>query len=297
MPPIHFEELVTATQNWSKDNVLGRGGFGTVFKGRWKFTDVAIKKIEYNSGDKKKNLKVQMKQSENELRYLNSCRHDNVLQLLGYSTDGPEPCLVYQYMAGGSLERRLHPTASSKVSTPLSFNQRKGIALGTARGLQYLHTYIDGKPLIHGDIKPGNILLDTFCIPKIGDFGLVREGTDDPKEVSSVFGTKPYLPHEFLIDRIFSIKIDTFSFGVVLFELFTAERAFDTRRGDNKFLYKFMRSNMQMSSLIDKSLDTETVCVQLFEQLMQIGLDCTENCPEQRPEMVAVLKKLEELIV
>lgn len=165
IPTILYSDLALATGFWSKENILGRGGFGTVFKGRWKYTDVAIKKIEYKSDDMKKNAKVQLKQSFNELRYLNSCRHDNVLPLYGYSIDGPEPCLVYQFMAGGSLERRLHV----KTAGHLTFGQRKRITLGTARGLQYLHTYLNGKPLIHGDIKPANILLDPCCMPKIGE--------------------------------------------------------------------------------------------------------------------------------
>lgn len=108
--------------------MLGKGGFGTVFKGDWKFTAVAIKRIEYHGADPDKNTKVQIQQSLNELRYLNSCRHDNILPLYGYSIDGKEPCLVYQLMAGGSLERRLnHP------KVPLNLRQRLNIAVGTAR--------------------------------------------------------------------------------------------------------------------------------------------------------------------
>ncbi|XP_055294851.1 serine/threonine-protein kinase pelle-like [Sitodiplosis mosellana] len=299
IPKILYNELSEATNKWSKENILGRGGFGTVFKGRWKYTDVAIKKIEYKSGDMKKNAKVQMQQSLNELRYLNSCRHDNILPLYGYSVDGPEPCLVYQFMAGGSVERRLHAKTTPE---PLTFIERMKIALGTARGLQYLHTYRGKKePLIHGDIKPANILLDSSCVPRIGDFGLVREGSDELMEVSSVYGTRPYLPVEFLANRIFSTKIDTFSYGVVIFELFTALKAHDKTRGANvtllsKYIWFKSRNNEPMAPLIDKSMDPATVSVPLYDALMKIGLACTNENNGERPEMVAVLNTLEELM-
>lgn len=298
IPQILFSDLVLATQNWHRDNILGRGGFGIVFKGRWKYTEVAIKKIEYKGDDMKKKAKVQMKQSLNELRYLNSCRHDNILPLYGFSMDGPEPCLVYQFMSGGSLERRLH---GRQTFVPLTFNQRKKIALGTARGLQYLHTYREGRPLIHGDIKPANILLDPGFVPKIGDFGLVREGTDESMEVSTVYGTRPYLPIEFVNNRTFSIKIDTYSYGVVLFELFTALRAYDKNRGENSFLAKYMqflyKTDKSFKSNIDKSLNPlEQVDIALFEKIMKVAIFCTNNNADERPEMVKVLEILDELM-
>lgn len=129
IPQIDYHELSMATDRWHEKNVLGRGGFGTVFKGKWKCTDVAIKRIEYHGSDPKKNAKVQIQQSLNELRYLNACRHDNVLSIYGYSTNGREPCIVYQLMAGGSLETRLW----SSKKAPLKVRQRLNIAIGTAR--------------------------------------------------------------------------------------------------------------------------------------------------------------------
>lgn len=296
MPRIPYEELRIATDNWNEERVLGRGGFGSVYKGRWSHTEVAIKKIVYKSNDSEKNFKVQMMQSSTELRFLNSCRHDNILPLYGFSNDGPEPCLVYQYMSGGSLHVRLY----GKLG-PLTFNQRKKIALGTARGLQYLHTYNKGKPLIHGDIKPANILLDAGCVPKIGDFGLVREGSDEMMEVSAIYGTRPYLPREFLANKTLSIKIDTYSYGVVLFELFTAKKAYDKRR---EIEYAPLAKHMQhtyeakepLISQIDKSLSLEQVDGDLFEKLMKVAIICTNENADKRPEMVEVLRILDELI-
>ena len=107
-----------------------------------------------------------------ELRILNAVRHDNILPLYGYSLGGDFPCLVYQFMPNGSLEDRL---LCRQAVQPLTWEQRLNVARGTARGLQFLHTMSD-KPLIHGDIKSANILLDKNFEPKIGDFGLAREG-------------------------------------------------------------------------------------------------------------------------
>uniref|UniRef100_A0A1B0DGT2 non-specific serine/threonine protein kinase n=1 Tax=Phlebotomus papatasi TaxID=29031 RepID=A0A1B0DGT2_PHLPP len=129
IPQIEYQELVEATNNWCDKSILGKGGFGTVYKGTWKFTAVAIKKIQYRGTGNAEANKIQMQQSLNELRYLNSCRHDNILPLYGYSINGDEPCLVYQLMTGGSLEQRLF----SKAQEPLSWSQRINIAKGTAR--------------------------------------------------------------------------------------------------------------------------------------------------------------------
>lgn len=225
IPRISYAELRDATDNWSDKHILGAGGFGTVFYGVWKYTNVAIKRIKSQDT---LSAKIQIQQSLNELRYLNSCRHDNILPLYGYSLDDDvEPCLVYQLMAGGSLETKLARAAAS-----LAWHDRLQIAIGTARGLQFLHTFSE-KPLIHGDIKPANILLNQCLEPKIGDFGLTREGDYDDAEieVSRVYGTKPYLPREFLYERTLSTKVDTFSFGIVLLELATGMRAHSSKNG------------------------------------------------------------------
>lgn len=238
IPKISYADLATSTRNWSEAHVLGTGGFGTVFHGIWKCTEVAIKRIE--SRDRHA-AKVQIEQSLNELRCLNYCRHDNILPLYAYSMDdGAQPCLVYKLMAGGSVEQRLFKQRKSAFP-PLEWQDRMNIAIGTARGLQYLHTFNgNGKPLIHGDIKPANILLDKCTHPKIGDFGLAREGNyaDAAMEVSRVYGTRPYLPREFLVDRTLSTKVDTYSFGIVLLELATGLKAYDK---SYEFLNKYVR--------------------------------------------------------
>lgn len=166
------------------------------------------------------------------------------------------------------------------------------------RGLQYLHRFSE-KPLIHSDIKPANILLDTCCEPKIGDFGLSREGhkQDDYQELSRVFGTKPYLPHEFLNSHLFSTKVDVFSFAVVLFELATGLKAYDKRR-KNPFLYdhlsKIDESSMDnIRKIIDKTTDYDQACLNLCQLMIYLGKKCCDHNPNYRPDMASVLKALE----
>lgn len=299
---IPYDELRVATKGWSDREVLGRGGFGTVFRGVWKMTDVAIKRIEYRgqSADAKEAIKIEMQQILNELKHLNMCRHDNVLPLYGWSYGGGEPCLVYQLMAGGSLEKRL-----LNKENPLNFLQRINISIGTAKGLQFLHTF-SSKPLIHGDIKPANILLDPCCIPKIGDFGLAREGTFEGMEVSKAYGTKPFLPYEFLRERILSTKVDTYSYGVVLFVLMTGMRAYDKSLGPQdsylaKHIANVFASKINILSKADRTLielksnpndDRKSNAQIVYENLIKLGLWCTRDRPEDRPEMVVVLESL-----
>lgn len=308
---VSYAELTAATENWNDKLILGRGGFGIVYKGLWKSSILAIKKIRYHGvvENAKKQAEIHFQQCLNELRYLNIFRHDNILALYGHSWDpkvpDSEPCLIYQFMVGGSLERRLHINNSidqnGKPITPLTFDQRLNILKGTAHGLQYLHTLNNGAPLIHTDIKPANILLDEYCRPKIGDFGLARIGSSHtPVEVSSVFGTKPYLPNEYLLHRELSTKIDTYSFGVVLFEVLTAMKACDRQRGTGKafltqFMWEMRRNHEQMMKFIDKNIDSTTVSSMVYDKIMEIGFQCTEERAQNRPEMFDVNEKLKDL--
>lgn len=264
-----------------------------MFRGSWKCTDVAIKRIQYNksSGDSK----IEMRQSLNELRYLNSCRHDNILPLYGYSVGGSEPCLVYQFMAGGALEARLQK-ARQDPRAALTFMQRKKILEGTARGLQYLHTF-NQRPLIHGDIKPANILLDQCCIPKIGDFGLVREGSAETVEISVVCGTRPYLPIDFIQNHRLSTKIDTYSYGIVMFELLTGLRAYDKDRSEPlliNHINKCCKDAQTILSIMDKTFASNDI-VDPYTKLFRLALACTLQDSDNRPEMFVVFNHLERM--
>lgn len=190
-------------------------------------------------------------------------------------------------MPGGCLEHRLHVREPNRV---LNWPTRLNIAIGTARGLQFLHT-IGEKPLIHGDIKSANILLDPCDTPRIGDFGLAREGPQtDYIKVSRIHGTRPYLPIEFMRAKKFSTKVDTYSFGIVLFEIATSLSAYSERR-TNKFLRDHV---MDYEGNIDELKDPRAEGgEENFRGLLGIGKLCVQTKAKDRPEMVTVLMELE----
>ncbi|CAH1966088.1 unnamed protein product [Acanthoscelides obtectus] len=290
IPCIPYDELQKSTNNWDENVVLGKGGFGKVFKGTWKCTQVAIKRLEQRLSKPDSDME-QMRQSFTELHCLNSYRHDNVLPLYGYSIGGPHPCLIYQYMAGGSLDQRLRTNDPSRV---LSWPTRLNIAVGSARGLQFLHTnMINGKPLVHGDIKSANILLDPNDQPRIGDFGLARAGPEVQYtyiKVSRIQGTRPYLPDEFLRGKKFSTKVDTYSFGIVLFEIVTA---LPPMFGNRKTLKDHVTT--YEGDAIELKDSRVTGYDECFTEILNIGKLCVMKLPRQRPEMRDVLITLEKV--
>ncbi|XP_066583516.1 serine/threonine-protein kinase pelle-like isoform X2 [Prorops nasuta] len=292
LPHVPFSELTSATNEWSKHNVLGRGGFGTVYKGLWKNTDVAIKRIDRRGFESEESYIIQRQQVWKEVKLLNSIRHDNILPLYAFNLR-ETPCLVCQLMHNGSLADRLF---LKRKLTPLNWKQRHEIAKGTANGLQYLHTVRD-KPLIHCDIKSANILLDENFIPKIGDFGLTREGPqiNYMKQVSKIHGTKPYLPHEFLRGKILSTKVDTYSYGIVLYELATGLSAYDDTRPENKHLKDFIDSwsDKDLPLLLDKNAGEQYL--QVYTNLIFLGNWCTNKSVKNRPEMELVYQTIKDL--
>lgn len=284
MIEISYEELTEATENWSEHLKLGRGGFGTVYKGTWKCTEVAVKQLQYNAVNGRDSSKVQLQQSLNELKHLSRYRHDNVLPLFGYSLNGEKPCLVYQLMKGGTLEQRLY----SKKEKPLTWKERVEICLGAARGINFLHV-CDIKPLIHGDIKPANVLLDVCLTPRIGDFGLAREGPASVSRsvtVSQIYGTKPYLPQEFLRGKKLSTKVDTYSYGVMLLETFTGLRAVDQNRKPHLLpeYIKGIRKD-QFDDLIDARQPIQNGERDMCKNLILLGSQCVAFEADDRPEM------------
>lgn len=167
------------------------------------------------------------------------------------------------------------------------------------RGLNYCHCCI-AKPLVHADIKPGNILLDLQCEPKIGDFGLSVEAQSRDKAdcLNRAFGTRPYTAPEFISKRLLSPKIDVFSFGVVLLELATGLRCADEKRKQS-YLYKHMAcfdpsSDEALISIMDSSTPKCEDSVELCRLMIKLGKDCTNLNPNNRPNMLAVYNALNE---
>ncbi|KAF4532814.1 hypothetical protein B566_EDAN002664 [Ephemera danica] len=211
--------------HWHDDDakLLGSGAFGSVFLGhlpQLNHKAVAVKKLQTDV-------------TSNDKQY----RHANLVQLLGYSCDGPCYCLVYEFMSNGSLQDRLacldSPFVENPTSEPLKYELRLHIAHDVARGLVYLHTAGES-PLIHRDVKSANILLGTNFTAKLGDFGLVRlSGDHNPNNsgsVSGTAGTSAYMAPEALQSGEITVLCDTFSYGVVLMEILTSLAPIDETR-------------------------------------------------------------------
>lgn len=293
IPKIALGELKQATNDWSKEKILGSGAFGTVYRGKWKCTEVAVKHINCHGLDKNSTTKKRLKQIMIEMRFLNAHRHDNILPLYGYSYDGSSACLVYQMMAGGSLALRLRHKRK-----PLTYKQRLNIAIGTARGLQFLHTF-HKRATVHGDIKSANILLDSNLNPKIGDFGLASHTSGHTKS-KRLYGTHAYLADDFVSSLIISTKNDVWAFGVVLFELATSLRAYDERRGIysklSKYMGAFRETPERLSDLIDpRTRISSERALPVLKQLIQIGFSCIRSKSADRPEMADILNLLLEI--
>jgi serine/threonine-protein kinase PBS1 len=241
-----FRELADAAGNFRQANFLGEGGFGRVYKGHLHIAGedlpVAIKQLDRNGFQGNNEFMV-------EVLMLSMLHHPNLVSLVGYCAEGDQRLLVYEYMALGSLEDHLlllrgddDGDGSQEQHAPLPWRTRMKIALGAARGLEYLHE----NTVIYRDLKSSNILLNEDYSPKLSDFGLAKllpaPRTDSSSSSSSssssgsnkVMGTYGYCAPEYLRTGKLSAKSDVYSFGVLLLELLTGRRAIDASRPDGE---------------------------------------------------------------
>ncbi|CAI9103984.1 OLC1v1002584C1 [Oldenlandia corymbosa var. corymbosa] len=218
-----LRELQVATDNFSNRNILGRGGFGKVYKGRLADGSlVAVKRL------KEERTQGGELQFQTEVEMISMAVHRNLLRLRGFCMTPTERLLVYPYMANGSVASCLRERPDTQP--PLDWPIRKRIALGAARGLAYLHDHCDPK-IIHRDVKAANILLDEEFEAVVGDFGLAKlMDYKDTHVTTAVRGTIGHIAPEYLSTGKSSEKTDVFGYGVMLLELITGQRAFDLAR-------------------------------------------------------------------
>ncbi|MFS7966417.1 putative protein kinase RLK-Pelle-CrRLK1L-1 family [Helianthus anomalus] len=207
-------EILYATKNFDDEHVIGEGGFGKVYKGRISGEEaghvVAIKRLDSMSNQGELEFRA-------EINMLSKLRHCHLVSLIGYCDENKEMILVYDFMPNGTLSHHLH-----KADTPLSWVTRLNIAIGAARGLDYLHTGVGTQyGVIHRDVKSSNILLDHNWSAMISDFGLSKISPTNQSNSfvdASVKGTFGYLDPEYFYTRKLTRKTDVYAFGVVLFE-------------------------------------------------------------------------------
>ncbi|KAK6121021.1 hypothetical protein DH2020_045240 [Rehmannia glutinosa] len=286
-----LRELQVATDNFSNRNILGRGGFGKVYKGRLADGSlVAVKRL------KEERTQGGELQFQTEVEMISMAVHRNLLRLRGFCMTPTERLLVYPYMANGSVASCLRDRPESQP--PLDWPIRKRIALGSARGLGYLHDHCDPK-IIHRDVKAANILLDEDFEAVVGDFGLAKlMDYKDTHVTTAVRGTIGHIAPEYLSTGKSSEKTDVFGYGVMLLELITGQRAFDLARlanDDDVMLLDWVKgllTEKKLEALVDADLQGNYINEEV-EQLIQVALLCTQSSPMERPKMSDVVRMLE----
>ncbi|KAK5770372.1 hypothetical protein PVK06_046522 [Gossypium arboreum] len=286
-----LRELQVATDYFSNKAILGRGGFGKVYRGRLADGSlVAVKRL------KEERTQGGELQFQTEVEMISMAVHRNLLRLRGFCMTPTERLLVYPFMVNGSVASCLRERSESQ--SPLDWDKRKRIALGAARGLAYLHDHCDPK-IIHRDVKAANILLDEEFEAVVGDFGLAKlMDYKDTHVTTAVRGTIGHIAPEYLSTGKSSEKTDVFGYGVMLLELITGQRAFDLARlanDDDVMLLDWVKGllkDRKLETLVDSDLDSNYIEEEV-EQLIQIALLCTQGSPMHRPKMAEVVRMLE----
>ncbi|AQK82770.1 proline-rich receptor-like protein kinase PERK12 isoform X1 [Zea mays] len=233
MASFSYEELTSITSNFSRDNVIGEGGFGCVYKG-WLGDGkcVAVKQLKAGSGQGEREFQA-------EVEIISRVHHRHLVSLVGYCVAQHHRMLIYEFVPNGTLEHHLHGRGMPVMDWPT----RLKIAIGAAKGLAYLHE--DCHPrIIHRDIKSANILLDYSFQAQVADFGLAKLTNDTNTHVSTrIMGTFGYLAPEYASSGKLTDRSDVFSFGVVLLELITGRKPVDQARQGEESLVEWVRTS------------------------------------------------------
>ncbi|KAJ6820893.1 receptor-like kinase TMK3 [Iris pallida] len=294
---VSLQILRSLTNNFSLENEVGRGGFGVVYKGELHDgTMIAVKRMEAAKISNKAFDEFQA-----EIAVLSKVRHRNLVSLLGYSVEGDERLLVYEYMPQGALSKHLFQWKQFNLE-PLSWKKRLYIALDIARGVEYMHN-LTHQCFIHRDLKSSNILLGDDYRAKVSDFGLVKLAPDGKNSVTTrLAGTFGYLAPEYAVTGKITTKADVFSFGVVLMELLTGLTALDENRSEeSRYLaswFSDLKSDKEkLQAAIDSSLELTEETSESILIIAELACHCAAREPHQRPDMghaVSVLAPLAE---
>ncbi|MBA0867131.1 hypothetical protein Goshw_027506 [Gossypium schwendimanii] len=307
-----YKELKMATGNFHHSNKIGEGGFGVVYQGT--FRDGTMGAIKVLSADSKQGVREFL----TEINVIAEIEHENLVELRGCCVEGKHRILVYGYLENNSLAQTLlgnyfyswfvfnigvnvnnlkplYLLGGGHSSMQFSWEARRNICIGVAKGLAFLHEEVQPH-IIHRDIKASNILLDKNLNPKISDFGLAKLFPDNMTHISTrVAGTTGYLAPEYAIRGQLTRKADIYSFGVVLLEIVSGRCNTNRRlplseqclleRAWNKY------ESRELVELVDTSMGGE-YDEEEAQKFLKIGLLCTQDIPKLRPSMSQVVKML-----
>lgn len=292
-----FKQLHSATGGFSKSNVVGKGGFGLVYRGvLHDGRKVAIKFMDQAGKQGEEEFKMEVE--------LLSRLHSPYLQsLLGYCSDNSHKLLVYEFMANGGLQEHLYPGSGgpNALSTKLDWETRLRIALEAAKGLEYLHEHVS-PPVIHRDFKSSNILLDKTFHAKVSDFGLAKLGSDKAGGYVStrVLGTQGYVAPEYALTGHLTTKSDVYSYGVVLLELLTGRVPVDMKRPPGEgvlvsWALPQLTDREQVVQIMDPALEGQYSMKEVI-QVAAIATMCVQPEADYRPLMADVVQSLVPLV-
>ncbi|KAJ4959299.1 hypothetical protein NE237_026410 [Protea cynaroides] len=291
-----LSDLRTITQNFSKNNFLGEGGFGPVHKG---FIDknsklglrpqrVAVKHLDLDGNQGHMEWLA-------EVIFLGQLKHPNLVKLIGYCCEDEHRLLVYEYMVRGSLESLLF--RNRYTASCLPWATRMKIALGAAEGLLFLHEA--EKPVIYRDFKASNILLDADYTAKLSDFGLAKDGPegDDTHVSTQVLGTHGYAAPEYIMTGHLTTMSDIYSFGVVLLELLTGRRSMDKKRPHREqnlvdWAKPCLNDARKLHRIMDPGLEGQ-FSLKGAQKASQLAYQCLRENAKARPSICSVVKALE----
>lgn len=283
-----LRDLQLSTNRFSKDNIIGDGGYGVVYRGNLiNGTPVAVKKLLNNPGQADKDFRV-------EVEAIGHVRHKNLVRLLGYCIEGTQRLLVYEYVNNGNLEQWLRGDMCHKGY--LTWEARIKILLGTAKALAYLHEAIEPK-VVHRDIKSSNILIDDNFDAKISDFGLAKLLGDGKSYITTrVMGTFGYVAPEYANSGLLNEKSDVYSFGVVLLEAITGRYPVDYGRPQPEVnMVEWLKMMVQLrrsEEVVDPNIETRPSTSALKRALLT-ALRCVDPDADKRPKMSQVVRMLE----
>lgn len=282
-----FAALCRATKDFSTK--IGEGGFGSVYLGELEDgTQLAVKKLE-GVGQGAKEFKA-------EVSIIGSIHHVHLVKLKGFCAEGPHRLLVYEYMARGSLDKWIFK--NSENSFLLNWETRHNIAIGTAKGLAYLHEECEVR-IIHCDIKPQNVLLDDNFTAKVSDFGLAKLMSREQSHVfTTMRGTRGYLAPEWITNYAISEKSDVFSYGMLLLEIIGGRKNYDQWEGAEKahfpsYVFRMMDEG-KLREVVDPKIDVDEKDERV-EAALKVGLWCIQDDVSLRPSMAKVAQMLEGL--